>query len=210
MFIKAYVNEGAKKHDLICITECRSCKKDIEIKYYSLVKIGGQTFCRSCTNRTRKLKKEAVTKHPAFTRLKDMKARCYNKNNKRYSSYGGRGITICEEWMNDTKSFLDWADNKGFENGLSIDRIDNEGNYDPDNCRWATNSQQQQNKGLARNNTSGYKGVSQVRSGKYQANLNNKGVYYYIGTFKTKIEAVEAYNEYIKINELGHTLNDLV
>ena len=77
---------------------------------------------------------------------KSMKARCNNLNNKRYSSYGGRGITVCDEWRESFQAFYDWAMINGYREGLSIDRIDNDGNYEPSNCRWATASEQQKNK----------------------------------------------------------------
>ena len=75
-----------------------------------------------------------------------MKARCYNKNFHKYKYYGARGITICEEWKNDFLSFYSWAINNGYKNNLSIDRINNDGNYEPSNCRWATAVQQANNK----------------------------------------------------------------
>jgi hypothetical protein len=75
-----------------------------------------------------------------------MKQRCNNPNNRKYKDYGGRGIQVCDERMNDFQSFYDWAMANGYADGLSIDRIDVNGNYDPSNCRWATMMEQRHNR----------------------------------------------------------------
>ncbi len=75
-----------------------------------------------------------------------MKSRCYDSKNKCYYLYGGRGIAVCDEWKNDFLKFCDWALNNGYADNLTIDRIDNYKGYFPDNCRWATNLEQQRNK----------------------------------------------------------------
>lgn len=77
---------------------------------------------------------------------KGMKQRCYDKNYRKYKNYGGRGITICDEWLDDFGAFYDWAMNNGYRDDLTIDRIDANGNYEPSNCRWITNVEQQNNK----------------------------------------------------------------
>lgn len=75
-----------------------------------------------------------------------MKQRCTNPNNHKYKDYGGRGITVCEEWLNSFETFYLWAVANGYAEGLSIDRIDNDGNYCPENCRWTTMKEQRHNR----------------------------------------------------------------
>lgn len=75
-----------------------------------------------------------------------MKTRCYNKNFPEYKSYGGKGIRICDEWLNDQAKFYEWAEANGYDDSLTIDRIDVCGDYEPDNCRWVDRFVQANNK----------------------------------------------------------------
>lgn len=75
-----------------------------------------------------------------------MKERCYNKNTKCYKNYGGRGIKVCNEWLNDFTEFYNWSINNGYKEGLTIDRIDVNKNYEPSNCRFVTQKEQQNNR----------------------------------------------------------------
>lgn len=90
-------------------------------------------------------KKHHLSNSPIYKRWKGMKARCYQVHRKDYKNYGGRGITVCDEWKNNFKAFYDWAISSGFKEDLTLDRIDNNGNYEPSNCRWSTKSEQRIN-----------------------------------------------------------------
>lgn len=84
--------------------------------------------------------------HPLYDTWRDMKQRCYNPNYTDYHNYGGRGITICDEWINDVSVFITWAINNGWKRGLSLDRNENNGIYEPTNCKWSTRAVQNRNK----------------------------------------------------------------
>lgn len=90
--------------------------------------------------------KHGLWKHPLYHILTGMKGRCYNRKNEKYPRYGGRGITICQLWREDPEAFITWALANGWEKGLEIDRIDNDGPYSPDNCRFVTRKVNQRNK----------------------------------------------------------------
>lgn len=89
--------------------------------------------------------KHGLSKNPLFYIHYMMIQRCHNPNHKHYSHYGAIGRTVCDEWRNDPKAFIEWAESHGYQKGLSLDRIDNEKGYSPDNCRWVDRYVQQNN-----------------------------------------------------------------
>lgn len=125
----------------------------------------------------------------------DMKTRCLCKNNPFYYRYGGRGITICDEWL-DFIPFYEWAIKSGYRPDLTIDRIDNNKGYSPENCKWSTQQEQSLNKSHLPNKT-GFVGVKRHGRG-YSAEVARNNRLYYVGTFDTAIEASKAREVYIR------------
>jgi len=90
--------------------------------------------------------KHGLTNTRLFRIWGNMKDRCYNPNKSNYCYYGGRGIVICEEWLDNFENFYNWAMSNGYKSHLSIDRINSNGNYEPANCRWITQKEQNNNR----------------------------------------------------------------
>lgn len=86
------------------------------------------------------------TKSRLFSIWTGMKKRCYYKNSVGYKNYGGRGITVCKEWKDDYSKFKEWALSNGYSENLTLDRIDTNKNYSPENCKWSTRTEQNRNK----------------------------------------------------------------
>lgn len=103
---------------------------------------------------TKKRGKKNATHGDTNTRLyhiyRGMKARCYYTESQNYEKYGGKGIKICKEWLDDFTIFKKWALDNGYTENLSIDRINNERNYEPDNCRWADHKIQTRNRSITK------------------------------------------------------------
>lgn len=104
---------------------------------------------------------KSVRNHPLASVWGGMKQRCNNPNNKQYHNYGGSGVSVCEEW-NSLRLFILWAESNGWIKGLTIDRINPKGNYEPNNCRFLTRAENNRNK---TNNKLNWDKVKEIRIG---------------------------------------------
>ena len=145
--------------------------------------------------------------HPLYNIYVSMRKRCYQKTNKSYKYYGAQDIIICDEWLQNPKAFIEWGLENGWENGLTIDRIDNYKGYDPDNCRFVTMADNLRNKKLlSKANTSGYRGVSKSKK-RYLAVIRYDGVNHRLGLFDSpKLAALRYDVEAFKLND-GRPMN---
>lgn len=145
------------------------CKCDCGNYHETLGKylLSGETTSCGCQRtqilliEAERLKTHGLTNTRIYNIWLAMKGRCNNPNNSAYKKYGGRGIKVCEEW-NEFLSFYNWAINNGYEKSLSIDRIDVNGNYEPNNCRWADSVTQGNN--TRRNHYLTYNGETKTMS----------------------------------------------
>ena len=209
-----FANENSKQKRRYGIYKCGFCGNEFKAQVQHIN--SGATKSCGCYQK-RRTSESHKTHGLGSTRLypiwASIKKRTLNLKTVDYINYGGRGISICDEWKNDFMSFYNWAMENGYEEnkGLSIDRIDNDGNYCPENCRWTTSIIQNRNRRIRKDNTSGYRGVCYNKgNNKYVAQIcvNLKSIH--LGCFKTPVEAGVAYNNYIIENNLeGFILNDI-
>ena len=166
------------------------CGRDV-VAYSSLVRQGRTKSCGCLNQELRKGRaRHGMVGTPVYNAWLHMRQRCNNQACPEYRNYGARGISVCPEW-DDFSAFYDWSMQNGYRKGLTIDRIDNDGNYSPDNCRWATMLTQENNK--RNNHFVTYRGqrmtVSQCARA---AGVSRNSLNYRLGRGMTADEAVDS------------------
>lgn len=182
---------GQKKALWLC--QC-SCGKEIKAHQSNLLR--GHTKSCGC------LRADTITKHgmvysPEYKSHREMLNRCTNPNDTGFDYYGGRGIGICERWLEEMpQGFLNFYEDMGPSNGLTLERIDVNKDYSPENCKWDTKSNQSYNTRIKSHNTSGRTGVTWDKSrDKWVAQIGYMGKVISLGRFDSFEDAVKAREE---------------
>lgn len=185
------------------------CSCGIEFKARTNTVVSGHTKSCGC-HKIKVSTTHGMTKHILYSVWHDMINRVFSKKNKSFKDYGERGIKVCERWQNVANFIEDMYPT--FQKGLSLDRINNNGDYEPSNCRWATKEVQIRNRRVIQsNNNSGYKGVcwnKQLKKWVAQIGVNNKQIR--LGYFNTPLDAAKAYDSFVIENHLEHTVNEVL
>lgn len=197
-----YVKGSHTRAKCVC-----DCGNEIETQLYYL--LSGHTKSCGCYRKEfgcevgKKAIKHGFVGHPLYFVFRSMIARCENTNHQAYGNYGGRGIKVCPEW-HDMKTFGEWALNNGYQQGLSIDRIDNDGNYEPSNCRWVDRKTQSNNKST--NIVLEYNGKTQtLQQWSEETGISVDRLYYRYHAGKTAEEILKKYD----VKNIGYTRVDI-
>ena len=192
---------GKKGTTVECQCECGN----VTTAAFSDVRRGNTKSC-GCLKQT-----ISITHGASHTKLYHvwdaMVQRTSNPNNKKFSYYGARGITVCDSWKSSFSTFQQWALAHGYQEGLTIERTDPDKGYSPDNCVWASRNVQMANRRKRGVSPSKYIGVQQTPHGKWLARVmyNGKRLLHHLAD--TEMEAVKIRDQFIKENGLPHRRN---
>lgn len=183
------------------------CGNTIVTGSWDLLGIKNRRPRKSCGCQRYAQNKKCVKHFHLYTIWKSLEAKCYKKYHTSYERYGGKGITVCDEWLNSFDSFLEWSFNNGYSRELTLDRIDSTKGYYPENCRWTTLQVQEINKGLNKNNKTGHKGIClNPKNNLYRCDIRRGGKRIHLGSYKNLDDAVkirqEAEEYFLKHNTL--------
>ena len=190
------------------VQRCSQCRNVLPISKFSRKKYRlskRDSTCLHCSDRRYKkhegvktTEQHGMANSSLYRSWRGMLNRCYATSDRKYHLYGGRGIRVCGEWYESFAEFAKWAFSNGYKEGLTVDREDVNGDYEPGNCRWATDGEQNENRrsGNLRRKCL-YKGVrmSQSSIGKFVAKIGVDGVQVHIGMYNTQEQAAQAYDQ---------------
>lgn len=142
---RLYVKSSYRKNRHLYLKCLCDCGREKDIRADSVLKGTVSCGCYQKEKMSKISKKHGMSKTKIYHVWQTMIQRCENPNTKSYKHYGGRGVTIYQEWLEDFVNFYNWAMENGYSDGLSIDRIDNDKGYFPDNCRWVSKVVQSNN-----------------------------------------------------------------
>ena len=202
-----FPTSNSTKKSRYALYECM-CGNEFEsqvgnVKSKSTISCGCYKIKKAVSNNTT----HGFKKHILYSTWNNMMSRCNNKNSQYYNIYGARGISVCDRWNNVENFIQDML--PSYKKGLSIDRINPNGNYELSNCRWTTPTVQARNTRILRvDNSTGFRGVYKRNiSSKHTSSIRVNGKTVHIGSFNTAEDAAKAYNRYVIDNKLEHTLN---
>lgn len=177
---KTYAN-GSVVNFVKCKCDCGNEK----IINYSNIKRGLVKSC-GCITKTA----NGMSKTRIYQIYRHLKNRCYSQKDINYKNYGGRGIKVCQEWKDNFMNFYNWAINNGYQENLTIDRIDVNGNYEPNNCRWVNMRTQQNNR--TNNRILEYKGQKKtITEWANYCGLSYRNLHYRLNNGYTIEQAIE-------------------
>ena len=196
LLVKEYVETTRQGYIYLCVCDCGN---ETKADRYRLTK----GIRKSCGCKMREIGKRSATHGKTKTKEHiswvHMRQRCNNPNTVGWENYGGRGITICERWS-DFSLFLEDMGVAPSTNH-TLDRIDVNEHYTPENCRWADKSVQARNTRGKKSRQSKYKGLTKAKSGKWVARINVDGKSRYLGVFSSEEDAAQAYQDELKLIE---------